>query len=100
MQAVQEAASGAFYYKATKAVVVTNSFFTPKAKELAGRLGVDLINRKRLSLMWERVHPDDSIPPFDLRKYEEIKQEIIRELRLVDFSARADKRKRHWRRNI
>ena len=93
VHAVQEAASGAFYYKATQAVVVTNSFYTPKAKELAEKLGVDLINRKRLALMWERAHPDDSIPQFHLPTYEEMKREIGRELRHVDFAARTDKRK-------
>lgn len=93
VKAVQEAASGAFYYKATKAVVVTNSFYTPKAKELAEKVGVDLINRKRLALMWEKLHPDDSIPPFNLSAYEEMKREIGRELWHVDYAARTDKRK-------
>lgn len=93
IKAVQEAASGAFYYKANKAVVITNSFYTPKAKELANELGVDLINRKRLSLMWEKLHQDDSMPPFNLKSYEEMKREISHELRHVDFAARTDKRK-------
>jgi len=93
VKAVQEAASGALYYKANKAIVITNSFYTPKAKELADKLGVDLINRKRLALMWEKVHSDNSIPPFNLQSYEEMKREIGRDLRYVDFAARTDKRK-------
>lgn len=93
VKAVQEAASGAFYYKANKAIVITNSFYTPKAKELASELGVDLINRKRLALIWEKLHQDDSIPPFNLQRFEEMKREINRELRHVDFAAKTDKRK-------
>jgi len=97
VKAVQEVSSGAFYYKATKAVVITNSFYTPQAKELADKLDVDLINRKRLALMWEKVHPKDSIPPFDLCKYKEQEHEIKRELGQTDFSAHSNKSRRHWR---
>ncbi|GEM_PF-6096760 len=99
VQAVQEAASGAFYYKATKAIVVTNSFYTPKAKELASKLGVDLINRKRLALMWAKAHPNDGIPAFDLGQYREREREIKRELSHLDFSARTGKSRRCRRRN-
>jgi hypothetical protein len=97
VKAVQEVASGAFYYTATKAIVITNSYYTPQAKELADKLGVDLINRKRLALMWEKANPDDSIPPFDLCKYKEQEQEIQRELGQADFSARTNKSRRYRR---
>ncbi len=96
VKAVQEVASGALYYEATRAVVITNSFYTPQAKELADKLNVALINRKRLALMWEKVHPDDSIPPFDIFKYKEQEREIKRELGQTDFSARTNKSRRYW----
>lgn len=97
VKAVQEVAAGGFYYKASKAVVVTNSYYTPAAKKMAGELGVDLINRKRLTLMWDQVHPDSSIPQFDLATYKEKEREILRELSHADFSARTDKSRRRWR---
>lgn len=44
--AVQEAYSGAKYYEADAAIVITNSHFTDAAKELADRCDVILMNRK------------------------------------------------------
>lgn len=41
-KAVQEAFSGAKYYKCDKAIVMTNNTFTKSAKELAASLGVEL----------------------------------------------------------
>lgn len=97
VKAVQEVAAGGFYYKATKAVVVTNSYYTPAAKKMAGELGVELVNRKRLALMWDHVHPDGSVPEFDLATYKQKEREIRRELSHADFSARTDKSRRRWR---
>ncbi|MBU3600038.1 restriction endonuclease [Polynucleobacter sp. 30F-ANTBAC] len=78
VKAVQEVVSGAYYYKASKAIVITNSFFTSNAKELASTLNVELIDRPNLMNMWNKAFPQNStIPPFDIEKYEEIKKEII-----------------------
>jgi restriction system protein len=48
VKAVQEAVAAKGYYGSDEAIVVTNSTFTPQAKELAGRNNVGLWNRKRL----------------------------------------------------
>ena len=45
IKAIQEIASGMRYYKADKALVVTNSFFTKSAVEMAAGCGVELWNR-------------------------------------------------------
>lgn len=87
IQAVQEASSGALYYKANKTVVITNSFFTDPAKELAKKIGVTLMNKKHLANMWESYNPSTSVPPFDMQKYESIKREIDRELFRIDSAA-------------
>ena len=47
-KAVQEALSAKEFYKADKAIVVTNSTFTKSAKELAVRAGVELIDGRKL----------------------------------------------------
>jgi len=91
IQAVQEVASGAFYYKATKAIVTTNSFFTPQAKQLADSVGVDLIDRTQLTEMWGKVHSHKEIPEFNLKKYEAIKNDIILELRKIPNPKRKEK---------
>lgn len=41
-KAVQEAYSGAAFYGCDKAIVMTDSYFTPAAKEMADRIGVKL----------------------------------------------------------
>lgn len=87
VKAVQEVASGALYYKATTAVVITNSFFTKQAKELAKSLRVTLINKKRLANMWERISTTTSIPLFDIQQYEAIKPDIDKELHRLDVAA-------------
>ncbi len=48
---VQEVYSGQQYYKADRAVVVTNAHFTQNAKELAQRTGVELWDREKLISM-------------------------------------------------
>lgn len=46
--AVQQALAAVGYYKADQCLVVTNSHFTPAAKELASKTGVILIDRTKL----------------------------------------------------
>lgn len=48
---VQEVASGKNYYNCQVGVVVTNSYFTDNAKELADKNGILLWDRDKLSLM-------------------------------------------------
>lgn len=45
IDAVQEVAAARQYYDCRKAIVITNSTFTPAAKELADKTGVELIER-------------------------------------------------------
>lgn len=45
IDAVQEISAAKQYYGCDKALVITNSTFTPSAKELANKTGVDLIER-------------------------------------------------------
>lgn len=87
IKAVQEVSSGAFYYKATKAIVITNSFFTDQAKELAKNTGIILVNKKRLANMWESYQLGNSLPPFNLREYERIKKQIKSVLYRTDTAA-------------
>ena len=82
--AVQEVASGAPYYKANQAVVITNSTFTTNAKKLAKTLKVDLIDRAKLSVMWAKAFPKNEIPPFDMALFEKHKWGIYRELKRLE----------------
>ena len=50
---VQEIVAAKNHYKAEKAIVVTNSYFTQSAKELAESNSVELIDRDRLNKMIE-----------------------------------------------
>ena len=87
IKAVQEVSSGAFYYKATKAIVITNSFFTNQAKELANKTGITLINKKRLANMWKSYQPSNTLPPFNIQEYERMKKQIKSELYRTDVAA-------------
>lgn len=49
IKAVQEANSGRSYYNCKKAVVITNSYFTPHAISASEKLDVDLWNRDKLA---------------------------------------------------
>lgn len=49
ISAVQEVTGAIHYYKATKGIVVTNSFFTPAAVKLADASQIELWDRKKLS---------------------------------------------------
>jgi Holliday junction resolvase len=96
VEAVQQVVSGATYYKATRAVVVTNSWFTAPAIDLAERAGVELVDRKALAKLWNAAHPEDVIPPFSLERYDERKSEIVAALRRLDGPSVEGKRKRRW----
>lgn len=50
-KAVQEAYAGAEFYGCDVPVVVTNSYFTPSAEELADEIGVELWDREELNRM-------------------------------------------------
>jgi hypothetical protein len=94
VDAVQEAASGATYYSANRAVVVTNSSFTAPAIEFAGRVGVELVGRASLAKLWREAHRDEAIPPFDRARYEELKEEILSALRRLNSPASSDRLRR------
>lgn len=55
-KAIMEALAGKKYYKLSKAVVVTNSIFTPSAKKLAKRCKVKLIDKKDLALIVQKIN--------------------------------------------
>jgi restriction system protein len=98
VKAVQEALAGATYYKATNAVVVTNSFFTDPAKQLAERIGVKLINKKRLAIMWQSCHHNnDSIPSFDMAEYRKLEKKIKKYLYRVENASGKKINKRYIR---
>lgn len=54
-KAVQEAYAGAEFYGCDVPVVVTNSWFTPSAKELADEIGVELWDRDELNRLVRRT---------------------------------------------
>lgn len=63
IKAVQETIGAVAYYKCDRGVVITNSFYTLSALELAKKSNVMLIDRKGLSLMLQQdsplLHPND-----------------------------------------
>lgn len=56
-KAVQEALSGKVYYGCKAAAVLTNSYFTPQAKETAQKTGVELWDRDKLTAMVKKAYP-------------------------------------------
>lgn len=56
-KAVQEALSGKVYYGCKAAAVLTNSYFTPQAKETAHKTGVELWDRDKLTAMVKKAYP-------------------------------------------
>ena len=56
LRPVQEIYCGKEKYNADKAVVITNSYFTPAAKELAGDLSVLLWDRDKLKTLLPKCH--------------------------------------------
>ncbi len=87
VRAVQEVASGARHYHATEALVITDSFFTEPAQELARSLQVQLIDKERLVNMWDKMGAGTAIPPFDIQRYEAIRHDIERELHRLNVAA-------------
>ena len=53
--AVQEAVAGKKFYKLDKVCVLTNSFFTKSAKELAKVNGVELLDRNDLKALIQKA---------------------------------------------
>ncbi|WP_147802569.1 restriction endonuclease [Alkalicoccus halolimnae] len=64
IKAVQESLSSLPYYKADKAVVITNSEFTKAAAELAEKTGVKLVGREELIKMMTGFHRGKKKKPF------------------------------------
>lgn len=58
ISAIQEITASKSYYKATRAWVVSNSFFTKSAIELAQSNGVELLDRKALIDLVLKVNPN------------------------------------------
>jgi HJR/Mrr/RecB family endonuclease len=55
VEAIQKAIASRQHYEASSALVVTNSTFTPQARELASRAGVDLWDRAALTKRLEEA---------------------------------------------
>lgn len=55
IDAIQQAFTGQAYYNCDKAMVITNSRFSPDAIETARKTGVTLIDRPQLKKMMEKV---------------------------------------------
>lgn len=64
VSAVQEAVSASAYYACTGAMVVTNSYFTKAAMEMAATVGVSLWDRDRLSEEIQNAKPPETEPSF------------------------------------
>ncbi|WP_371400322.1 restriction endonuclease [Bacillus pseudomycoides] len=58
IRAVQEVYAGKAYYKADEAWIVTNSFYTKQAEELAKACQVKLIDRFELQNLINKVNPE------------------------------------------
>lgn len=59
--AVQEAIAGKAYYKCDKAMVITNSTYTPAARELARKSGVKLVERFDADTFIDEMEEMDAI---------------------------------------
>lgn len=60
LDAVREVFASKYYYKADEAWVITNSFFTKQAKELAKSCDVKLLNRYELEKFIFKINPEQS----------------------------------------
>lgn len=60
LDAVREVFASKYYYKADESWVVTNSFFTKQAKELAKACDVKLLNRYELERFIVKINPEQS----------------------------------------
>jgi HJR/Mrr/RecB family endonuclease len=97
--AVQEVAAGTRYYKASVAIVVTNSFFTEQAKVLAKTLRVRLIDKKGLAEMWDSAHTT-TLPEFSMQRYDSLKREIGKELHQLESASSGKTKKKSFRRKF
>jgi hypothetical protein len=91
--AVQEVATGTRYYKASVAVVITNSFFTEQAKVLAKTLRVRLIDKKGLAEIWDSAHTT-TFPEFSMQRYDALKREIGIELHQLESASTGKPKKK------
>lgn len=56
LQPIQEVSAGARYYGASIAYVITNSYFSENARNLADRIGVKLWDRNSLNYLINRIN--------------------------------------------
>ncbi|MBX3010820.1 MAG: restriction endonuclease [Caldilineaceae bacterium] len=63
LNAVQQVVAAMPFYECNRAIVVTNSYFSQAAQELANANHVELWDRKRLTKMILASHALESIPP-------------------------------------
>lgn len=61
IKAIQEAYASMPKYKADKSIVITNSYFTKEAIELADVTGVTLVDREKLVNWINEISPQESI---------------------------------------
>jgi len=61
-KAVQEAVAAVGYYKATRAILITNRYFTRPAVDLAKANNVELWDRDRLSQEMLKAYPSSPVP--------------------------------------
>jgi len=59
-KAVQEVVAAKAFHRCTNGIVVTNSYFTASAKELAKANDIELIDRNELKKLINRISPVDS----------------------------------------
>lgn len=64
---VQEVNTGKVIYGCTKAVVITNNYFTPGAIEAANAVGVELWDRDKIALMVDRPYKRGRNPQSQMR---------------------------------
>jgi len=64
LDAVREVYASQAYYKADEAWVITNSFFTKQAKELAQACNVKLLGRKELQKFIYKINPKEKPKEF------------------------------------
>ena len=61
LSAVQEALAGMNFYRCTQAMVVTNSYFTKQARQLADSAKVALVDKKQLALLIGKAKEKESL---------------------------------------
>ena len=74
--AVQEVYAAKTYYNAAYAIVVTNSYFTKQARELAAKLYVTLVDRDKLIALQSSAVKQETINDKIVEKQEKISKII------------------------